>query len=62
MAWVPVDMSKPIREVRPFTDITGARCYQWRFLGQPDRGGWMTADAFRMWRTRHGAKPKEGDA
>lgn len=54
--YLPVDMTQPARVARPFKDVTGSLCYEWRYAGQPDRGGWMARAGWLAWVRRHGAQ------
>lgn len=57
--WVvyePVNRGVAARCARPFKDVTGGKCFEWRYVGQPDRGGWATYTTWRQWVRRSGAK------
>jgi hypothetical protein len=32
-----------------FYDATGELCYEWKYFGQYDRGGWSTRQSWRDW-------------
>ena len=59
--WLPAQAwsNAAPRQIKPFTDVTGAPWIAWNYPGYPSRGGTMSVRSFRAWVRRHGATVEE---